>query len=106
MKIQFIVCGWWYDEFDGKKGVTDFIEELNYLKNENDHIDVFYSCHKEPPKIVKDNFEDIVDSIGDWDIEESFSLHNNRDTFDIVTIIPNHIIVNISKKEVEVLFNA
>ena len=56
--------------------------------------------------IVKDNFEDIVDNIGDWDIEESFSLDNNRDSFDIVTIIPNHITVNVSKKEVEVLFNA
>ena len=56
--------------------------------------------------IVKDNFKDIVDSIGNWDIEESFSLNNNRDAFDIVTIIPNHITVNVSKKEVEVLFNA
>ena len=33
MKIQFIVCGWWYDEFDGKKGMTDFIDGLMTVKN-------------------------------------------------------------------------
>ena len=26
MKIQFIVCGWWYDEWDGKKNQTEFID--------------------------------------------------------------------------------
>jgi len=33
MKIQFIICGWWYDEFDGRKGITDFIDELIELQN-------------------------------------------------------------------------
>ena len=85
MKIQFIVCGWWYDEFDDKKGVTDFIEELNYLKNENDHIDVFYSCHKEPPKIIKDNFEwKLFENIGlEWGAYDQACryLDLDKDTF-------------------------
>ena len=34
-KIQFIVCGWWYDEFDKKTGQTDFIKSLQYLKKFN-----------------------------------------------------------------------
>ena len=37
MKIQFIVCGWWYDEWDGKKNQTEFIEHnlLNNKRNGN-----------------------------------------------------------------------
>ncbi len=57
MKIQFIVCGWWYDEFDGQKGITDFIDGLVQLQEENENIDVFWSCHKEPTQLVKDNFK-------------------------------------------------
>ena len=56
-KIQFIICGWWYDEFDGREGVTDFIDGLIELQKDNDTIDVFWSCHKEPTKLVKDNFK-------------------------------------------------
>ena len=56
-KIQFIVCGWWYDEFDKKTGQTDFIKSLQYLNKENDNIDVFWTCHKKPPKIITENFE-------------------------------------------------
>ena len=36
MKIQFIVCGWWYDEWDGKKNQTEFIDALYELKEENE----------------------------------------------------------------------
>ena len=43
MKIQFIVCGWWYDEFDGRKGITDFIDGLIELQKDNEFIDVFWS---------------------------------------------------------------
>ena len=34
MKIQFIICGWWYDEFDGRKNLTDFIDGLIDLQKE------------------------------------------------------------------------
>ena len=37
-KIQFIVCGWWYDEWDGKKNQTEFIDALYELKEENELI--------------------------------------------------------------------
>ena len=56
-KIQFIVCGWWYDKFDSKENQTDFINQLIELNTENKNIDVFWTCHKTPPKIVTDNFE-------------------------------------------------
>ena len=50
MKIQFIVCGWHYDQ-------DSLIDGLIQLKNENDNINVFYSCHKEPTDKIKNNFE-------------------------------------------------
>ena len=56
-KIQFIVCGWWYDKFDSKENQTDFINQLIELNTENKNIDVFWTCHKTPPKIITDNFE-------------------------------------------------
>ena len=34
-KIQFIVCGWWYDKFDSKENQTDFINQLIELNTEN-----------------------------------------------------------------------
>ena len=55
-KIQFIICGWWYDKFDGRRGITDFIDGLIELQKENDFIDIFWTCHKEPTQLVKDNF--------------------------------------------------
>tara|TARA_Y100000592_G_scaffold101195_1_gene186723 strand:+ start:4017 stop:4937 length:921 start_codon:yes stop_codon:yes gene_type:complete len=55
-KLRFIVCGWWFDEFDNKKGQTSFIEELKEFSDKNDFVDVFWTCHKTPPSIVKDNF--------------------------------------------------
>ena len=68
MKIQFIICGWWYDEFDGRKGITDFIDGLIELQESNDFIDVFWSCHKEPTKLVKDNFKyKVFENVGlEW----------------------------------------
>ena len=50
MKIQFIVCGWHYDQ-------DSLIDGLIELKETNDNIDVFYSCHKEPTDKIKENFE-------------------------------------------------
>ena len=58
MKIQFIVCGWWYDEWDGKKNQTEFIDlKLYELKEENDNLDVMWTCHKTPPKIITEKFD-------------------------------------------------
>ena len=57
MKIQFIVCGWWYDEWDGKKNQTEFIDALYELKEENENLDVMWTCHKKPPQIIKDKFD-------------------------------------------------
>lgn len=56
-RIQFIICGWWFDEFDGRTGITDFIDQLAYINQTNDNIDVFWACHKEPTQLVKDNFK-------------------------------------------------
>jgi hypothetical protein len=49
MKIQFIVVGWWYEKYQ------EFIDQLIDL-NKHEQIDVFWSCHKEPPATVKNNF--------------------------------------------------
>jgi len=57
MKIQFIVCGWWYDEWDGKKNQTEFIDALYELKEENKDLDVMWTCHKKPPKIITEKFD-------------------------------------------------
>ena len=50
MKIQFIITGWYFN-------YDDLINGLLQLKNENDIIDVYYSCHKDPPQFIKDNFK-------------------------------------------------
>lgn len=50
MKIQFIVVGWYYNQDSLQNG----LKELN---ENNDNINVFYSCHKEPTQFIKDNFE-------------------------------------------------
>ena len=55
--IKIIICGWWFDEFDNKKGQTQFIEELKYINESNDNINVFWACHKEPTPLVKNNFK-------------------------------------------------
>tara|TARA_B100001094_G_scaffold256799_1_gene256127 strand:- start:8572 stop:9345 length:774 start_codon:yes stop_codon:yes gene_type:complete len=59
MKIQFIVVGWHYNQ-------TEFYETLQELEKNNDSIDVFWSCHKEPNKFVKDNFKyKVFDNVGE-----------------------------------------
>ena len=50
MKIQFIVCGWHYDQ-------DSLIDGLIELNKNNNNINVFYSCHKEPTDKIKNNFE-------------------------------------------------
>ena len=50
MKIQFIIVGWHFDAF------PDFIDQLIDLNKNNDIVDIFWSCHKEPTNKVKENF--------------------------------------------------
>ena len=50
MKIQFIIVGWHFDNF------PDFIDQLIDLNKNNEVIDIFYSCHKEPIDKIKENF--------------------------------------------------
>ena len=50
MKIQFIIVGWHFDNF------PDFIDQLIDLNKNNEVIDIFYSCHKEPTDKIKENF--------------------------------------------------
>ena len=50
MKIQFIISGWYYDQ-------DSLINGLIKLNKEHEIIDIFYSCHREPPQIIKDNFK-------------------------------------------------
>lgn len=52
MKIQFIVVGWHFDSF------PELIRDLITLQEDNSEtINVFWTCHKEPTQIIKDNFE-------------------------------------------------
>lgn len=51
MKVQFIISGWHFDAF------PEFSTQLNQLKNENSDIKVFWSCHREPSKFIKSNFD-------------------------------------------------
>jgi len=57
MRIKIIICGWWYDKFDHRENLTEFIEGLIFLNESNDNIDIFWACHKEPIDLVKNNFE-------------------------------------------------
>ena len=51
MKIQFIVVGWHFNEF------PELVDQLIELNENNDTINIFWSCHKEPSKKVKENFK-------------------------------------------------
>jgi hypothetical protein len=51
MKIWFIVCGWYYNKID------EFYNPLKQLELENESINVFWSCHREPTDYVKKNFK-------------------------------------------------
>ena len=50
MKIWFIVCGWYYDRID------EFYAPLKELETNNESVNVFWSCHKEPTDYIKENF--------------------------------------------------
>ncbi len=50
MKIQFIITGWHYNQ-------QEYYDGLHELEKDNENIDVFWSCHKEPPKHIKDRFK-------------------------------------------------
>tara|TARA_R110000782_G_scaffold233267_1_gene319418 strand:+ start:335 stop:1033 length:699 start_codon:yes stop_codon:yes gene_type:complete len=50
VKVQFIIVGWHFDAF------PDLVQNLINLNNSNDEVDVFWSCHREPSEIIKDNF--------------------------------------------------
>ena len=50
MKIQFVVVGWYYNQDTLQEG-------LKSLNDNNDEINVFYSCHKEPTDFIKENFD-------------------------------------------------
>lgn len=48
--IQFIIVGWHFDAF------PELVEDLKSLNEANSNVDVFWSCHREPSQIIKDNF--------------------------------------------------
>ena len=49
MKIQFIIVGWHYNQ-------KELIDGLIELQEGNESINIFWSCHNEPPQKIKDNF--------------------------------------------------
>lgn len=49
-KIQFVVVGWHYNQ-------EEYIDGLIELNQGNENVDVFWSCHREPPQKIKDNFD-------------------------------------------------
>lgn len=49
LKIQFIVTGWHYNQ-------DTLIDGLIEHSNHYEQINVFYSCHRDPPQKIKDNF--------------------------------------------------
>ena len=50
LNIQFIITGWHFNQ-------ESLIDGLHELKNENDNINVFWSCHREPTQEIKEKFE-------------------------------------------------
>lgn len=50
VNIQFIIVGWHFDTF------PDLVQDLKSLNENNPNVDVFWSCHKEPSQVIKDNF--------------------------------------------------
>ena len=81
-KIQIIICGWWFDEFDNQKNQTTFIESLKWINDSNDNINIFWACHKDPIKLVKDNFEwELYENVGlEWGAyDKAFNTLNLED---------------------------
>lgn len=80
LKIKFVVLGWFYEKY------PELINGLKELKDENsDIIDVFYACHKDPPKIIKDNFE--------WKLFKNWGLEwgGFQQTYEYLKTDPNTI---------------
>lgn len=50
MKIQFILTGWHFDRIST-------YESLKQLSDDNESINVFWSCHREPTEYIKNNFD-------------------------------------------------
>tara|TARA_R110001592_G_scaffold329986_1_gene611991 strand:- start:6828 stop:7550 length:723 start_codon:yes stop_codon:yes gene_type:complete len=50
MKVWFIVCGWYYNR------IEEFYAPLKELESNNEFINVFWACHREPTKYIKENF--------------------------------------------------
>jgi len=94
-KIQFIICGWWYDEFDGRTGITDFIDGLIELQKDNDFIDIFWTCHKEPTQLVKDNFKyKVFENVGlEWGAYNKAFDYLNLDDDTIVFCIQDDMVI-------------
>jgi len=51
MKIQFIIAGWHMNQ----QSLIDGLYELE--QGNPDRVNVFWSCHKEPPQQIKDKFK-------------------------------------------------
>ena len=80
LKIKFVVLGWFYEKY------PELIEGLIELKTDNpEFIDVFYACHKEPPQIIKDNFE--------WKLFDNWGLEwgGYQQSFDYLNTEPHTI---------------
>jgi len=59
MKVYFIVVGWYYNQ-------KSLLEDLKSMEENNKFINVFYSCHKDPPEFVKENFDwKLFDNLGE-----------------------------------------
>tara|TARA_R110000782_G_scaffold121983_1_gene213227 strand:- start:203 stop:964 length:762 start_codon:yes stop_codon:yes gene_type:complete len=50
MKIQFIVTGWHMNQ-------SSLIDGLHDLEKDNEDVNVFWSCHKEPTDEIKEKFD-------------------------------------------------
>ena len=50
VKIQFIIVGWHFNAF------PDLIEGLTELNKNNEEVDVFWACHREPSANIKRDF--------------------------------------------------
>ena len=87
MKIQFIIIGWHY--------FPDYINDLIELKNSNDNINVFWVCRKDPPQIIKDNFDwKLFDNIGlEWGGYVQGVNHLNLNDDDFIFFTHDDIII-------------
>ena len=94
-KIQVIICGWYFDEFDGKTGQTDYIDGWKHINDSNEFIDVFWACHKIPPPIISDNFScKIFPNVGlEWGAYNQSFEYLKLDSETIVFCIQDDIVV-------------